>query len=251
MFDLEPGYNPHRALWQAVLWQAVEDATMGVPGSKATRHHRIRETQEARDYLTRPSAGLAEVCNNAGLEMDAVICRMKAKLATARTAEEVIDDPTLRVTGRMKAKASSPKPRPTPFHAMPVTIDGVTRTAAEWCAINGVKLWTATNRFHLKSWPLSDAVSIPASEGRRRSRETMRQIQDVAYSEAKRRRTNNAQTGHQRGSPPRMLAHNGETRSLDDWSKITGLQKQTIRKRLKSGRTVSEALATGDYRFST
>lgn len=250
MSDDEAAYNPHRALWQAVLMQAYEDAMNGVPGLKVQRLARIRQTQEARDYLTTPSADLAEVCGNIGLDMDAIIDRMKAKLATARSVEKVVDDPDSRVAGRVIAKRELKQPRPAPFHAIPITIDGVTRTAFEWCAINGVKLGTATNRYHLKSWPLSDGVSIPASEGRARARSTMRQIQDVAYSEAKRRRTNNAQTGHQRGSPPRMLTHNGETRSLDDWSKITGLQKQTIRKRLKSGCTVAEALTVGDYRFN-
>lgn len=40
----------------------------------------------------------------------------------------------------------------------------------------------------------------------------------------------------------RLLTHRGETHCLQEWAEITGLKRETIRDRLKSGWTVSEAM---------
>jgi hypothetical protein len=80
MFDHSPGWNPQKNLWQAVLLRAIEDALrptmMGSAG-----FDRDKAIQEARDYLTKPSRDLSMVCNLAGLDMQAVIDRMKVQIA--------------------------------------------------------------------------------------------------------------------------------------------------------------------------
>ena len=72
--------NPERALWQAVLLQAVEEALTGP--KNVTRLHRARMWQEARDYITTPSEDLAMVCAMAGVEMEAVVERMQRRAST-------------------------------------------------------------------------------------------------------------------------------------------------------------------------
>lgn len=83
--------NPERALWQAVLLQAVEEALHG-PKNIAPLH-RAREWQEARDYITTPSKDLAMVCALAGVEMDAVVERMRVLIDAMPAPEESLERP--------------------------------------------------------------------------------------------------------------------------------------------------------------
>lgn len=83
--------NPERALWQAVLLQAVEEALHGPKNTY--RLHRAREWQEARDYITTPSKDLEMVCAMAGVEMDAVVERMRVQIEKAPSPEEPADRP--------------------------------------------------------------------------------------------------------------------------------------------------------------
>ncbi|PCD76229.1 hypothetical protein CLN94_10415 [Pseudothioclava arenosa] len=66
-----------RELWQAVLMRAIDDAVHGVPASGVSPERREFETQEARRFLTRPSADLDLVCTFAGVEPEAVRGRMR------------------------------------------------------------------------------------------------------------------------------------------------------------------------------
>lgn len=75
--------NPERGLWQAVLLQAVEEALHGP--KNVSPLHRARMWREARDYITTPSKDLAMVCSLAGVEMDAVVERAQALLASDNT----------------------------------------------------------------------------------------------------------------------------------------------------------------------
>lgn len=71
--------NPERALWQMVLLQAVHEALHGPKGVR--RMHSARLWQDARDYITTPSKDLEMVCSMAGVEMDALVERIKLRLA--------------------------------------------------------------------------------------------------------------------------------------------------------------------------
>jgi hypothetical protein len=65
-----------------VLFLAVHDALHGpknVPKQKLARLW-----QEARDYITAPSEDLAMVCAMAGVNMDAVIERMRVHIAKSQ-----------------------------------------------------------------------------------------------------------------------------------------------------------------------
>lgn len=62
------------SLWQAVLLLAVNDAE----GVNCT----AQECEQSRFWLTRPSEGLSEVCECAGLEMEKVIRLSKGKWGT-------------------------------------------------------------------------------------------------------------------------------------------------------------------------
>ena len=73
-----------RELWQAVLMRAIEDAVHGVPVSGVSPERREFETQEARRFLTRPSADLDIACTFAGVDAEAVRNRMRAQLANAQ-----------------------------------------------------------------------------------------------------------------------------------------------------------------------
>ena len=70
--------NPEQALWQEVLYLAVQEALYGP--KNVLRVHHARMWREARDYLTTPSRDLAMVCALAGVDMEAVIDRMRFKL---------------------------------------------------------------------------------------------------------------------------------------------------------------------------
>lgn len=73
--------NPERALWQMVLHQAVHDALHGPKG--IPRMQFGQRWQEARDYITSPSEDLAMVCAMAGVDMEAVVERMRKQLASS------------------------------------------------------------------------------------------------------------------------------------------------------------------------
>lgn len=90
VFEREPGYNPERALWQSVLLLAIEEALNGVNGNgnipQAKRELMIERT---RAYLTRPSHDLALVCSGAEIDMNALIERMKGRIANAPDPAEL------------------------------------------------------------------------------------------------------------------------------------------------------------------
>lgn len=87
--------SPERAMWQMVLLLAVEDALTGPKGVKGDHEHRDPHLHwhRARLYVTKPSKDLAMVCALAGVEMDALIARMKVRLAGVPTPEEMVECP--------------------------------------------------------------------------------------------------------------------------------------------------------------
>ncbi|WP_137111943.1 hypothetical protein [Rhodobacter sp. SY28-1] len=97
--------NPERALWQAVLLQAIEEALHG-PKSVSTLH-RAREWQEARDYITTPSEDLEMVCSLAGVEMEAVVERMKLETKSRHRNANFHGLGTLRERNLVQRKDSS------------------------------------------------------------------------------------------------------------------------------------------------
>lgn len=98
-----------------------------------------------------------------------------------------------------------------------LTAHGVTRTQVEWSEATGLSSELIAHRIRA-GWSVSDAVSLPAGEGRRG------------------------------GRPGKPLA---EGLTVRQWSERSGIAEQTIRKRLDRGwsaeRAVSEALGPGRH----
>lgn len=75
-------------LWQAVLYQAVDDALNGAAlgGSETTK---LRSIEEARSFLTKPSRDLDLVCSSAEFNMAVIVERMRKLIADAPPVEEL------------------------------------------------------------------------------------------------------------------------------------------------------------------
>jgi hypothetical protein len=83
--------NPERALWQTVLFHAIDEALHGP--KNVNRLHFARMCHEARDYITKPNKDLAMVCAMAGVEVEAVIDQMRVQIANAPSPEELAEGP--------------------------------------------------------------------------------------------------------------------------------------------------------------
>ncbi len=236
MFEREPGINPERALWCEVLLRTVQDALFGAAqvGSKTTR---ARICEEARHYLTTPSDDLAEVCALAGMNMQAVIERMRVQIAAAPTPEELASGP--RQISSLKPP-TMPKEKRTPFRDQPFTIDGTTRTASEWCTLHSISMRLVQVRLN-NGWTHEDAFSLTVAEARRRAQIEVRRTRgiEVAQAGAEQRRTR---------TPPRpaeTYTYKGEAKSLLEWSEITGIGKNTLYARItRQAMTFAQAIET-------
>ncbi|HHW34340.1 MAG TPA: hypothetical protein GXX24_09420 [Paracoccus solventivorans] len=198
-------HNPQRALWQAVLMQAAEDAIYGASLSAAskTRQHRIAATKAARAWLTTPSRDLAEVCHLAGLEPQAVMEHMRKQIAQAPTPEELV------------SRRKPPKPKPAPKPPKPkapthYTLGDETLTVEQWAERAGIAPATIQSRLS-KGWPLAKAL-------------TSRRGQHLSPARTWRR-----------GSPPVTITHAGMTLTVQQWAERTGLSIHTIKARRWKG----------------
>lgn len=236
------------ALWQAVLLRTVADAVLGV-ANEADRTSRVRICEDARRYLTKPSRDLGEVCTMAGMDMQTVIERMRTQIANAPTPEELADNPRQSVATFTKA-AAKPKQKPIPFAERLYTINGDTRTIAEWCQRTGISLALAQSRLN-SSWPPERALTLTKDQVKEDQRAEARRSYKVSAAERSARikeglRRSEALYGKpKRGTVPMLYEHNGHFRSLAEWSNITGIPKVTLYARItRQGMTVSEAIET-------
>lgn len=236
MFEREPGINPERALWCEVLLRTVQDAVTGV-AQVQNKTTRIRICEEARRYLTTPSADLAEVCALAGMDMQAVIDRMRKQIAAAPTPEELASS-RRQMSSSFAKPPAKPKEKRTRFRDQPFTIYGETRTASEWCILHGVSMRLVQNRLN-NGWTPEDAFFLSVAEGKRQATNEARRVRrsEVVQAGAEHRRTR---------TPPRpaqTYTYKGEARSLVEWSEITGIGKNTLYARItRQGMTFAQAL---------
>lgn len=142
-----------RALWQAVLARAVDDALHGVAAvGSAQRNQREAAIAEARTFLTTPSQDLETVCTLAGLDPVAVMDRMRKQIAEAPSVEELARNPRVSsvsarepVPRRRNPDRSKNNGRPNPTY----THNGETLTVREWAERTG--LHAGTIRARLRS----------------------------------------------------------------------------------------------------
>lgn len=78
-----------RELWQEVLLLAVDEALHG-PKHVLDKKQKLHMCRSARAYITTPSRDLSMVCAFAGLDMQAVIERMRVQIANAPAVEDVV-----------------------------------------------------------------------------------------------------------------------------------------------------------------
>lgn len=108
---------------------------------------------------------------------------------------------------------SKTQSRNRPTWCIYIEIEGVTRILTEWCEIYGISCRTARQRINL-GWNEVDAVSTPV--GKRGYR--------------------------QKYKPAIFLTFKGETKTVVEWSEISGVPPRTIKLRLSRGLTVEQAL---------
>lgn len=230
MFEREPGQSAERDLWQTVLRQTVEDALIGV-AQESKRHDRVRICESARNYLSAPSKDLSMICAMAGVDMHSVIERMRIRIANAPSPEELASE--RRIDRRaFNKKPKQKKEKRTAFKDQEYTINGTTKTASEWCDINGITLGAAWARI-LKGWGAEKAFTMSKEEAR-------------AEVLAKAREVHRESIARQNGAPADAAhyEHDGQSLTLTEWSDKTGILKATIVARLRSGWSFHDAITT-------
>ena len=228
MREADPSYDPHKALWQAVLQRQVDDALSGPQGILPSNS--VGTIKAARRYLTSRGKGLDMVCTLAGLDPQAVVEAMRIRIAAAPSPEHLAQHHRHKATKPPR----TPKPKRPPPEARTITIDGETKSLAEWCSLSGVKVATAYGRLNA-GWNPAEAVTLSTADARRRS---LAQI-----------KAHHARQARQRpGFAPQLYTHNGMFLSVPQWAAHLGMSASTIRQRLASGWSVSQALTPGDNR---
>ncbi|MCT4332622.1 hypothetical protein MU516_07045 [Paracoccus sp. YLB-12] len=228
-----------RALWQSVLLRTVEDALIGV-AQATSRDRRILECKHARAYLTKPSKDLSEVCALAGMDMQAVMERMRKQIAQAPTPEELADKPNVSRQSFTKAPA---KPKKVPFRDREFTIGDTTRTATEWCERTGISINTASRRIG-KGWGAEPAFTMTDAEARAVRSEAARAAYQAVTNIANPQQADR-QKHRKPGTPPMLYECGGEILTLDQWADRTGINKTTLYARItRQGMTFAEAIST-------
>lgn len=136
-----------RDLWSAVLLRAVEDA-LYAPNTGAGKVSRILDAAAARCYLTKPSKDLATICEIVGIDMNALIERMRQRIANAKPLPRV----------RKRKLTVKPKVK---RHNGPITITFADETLniREWSERTGIKPATIRHRYR-KGWSAENVLSI-------------------------------------------------------------------------------------------
>ena len=206
--------SPERNLWQEVLLRVIMDARLD-PSSWPVPKNIYEDTAEARAYLSAPSKDLAAVCAMAGMDMDALLDRMRKRLAEAPSLIFDEDAPGQK-RPRMQDRLIE--------HA------GRCLTQARWSEVTGLPQNVIRKRLH-KGWTVADALAVPVGA----SRGNMSKPEPKVKPEGKR-------------APPPTLTYKGETLTYRQWADRIGLSWFTIRDRVRKGWPVEEVLRPADHR---
>lgn len=138
--------TPQRALWRAVISQAIADATLSGASRKAAR-----ERDRARAWFNLANGDFREVCECADVEPDKVVALMQRKI-----------------------EESDRQPRM--HHGKPITINGECKTPEEWAVHIGISTQVFLRRVSkglppdmllaksLRSYPRARLVGVHQSE---------------------------------------------------------------------------------------
>lgn len=213
-----------RELWQEVLLRQIADARLDasywpVP---ASAHD---ETAEARRYLTRPSKDLAHVCALAGVDMEALVYRMRKRVASVPPLEP--------------ARVKHPRVRD-----LVIEHDGRSLSVDQWEKITGIPARIIRERLR-RDWTTADALTVPVGG--------MRCIMQPAKpaKPPKPQSPPKPVQAKEPAKPPRLtptISYQGETLTYRQWGERTGIAWFTIRERVGKGWPVEEVLRPGDLR---
>ncbi|RXF69235.1 hypothetical protein [Hansschlegelia zhihuaiae] len=134
-----------RALWCAVIRQALTDATRTIAPSEPNRAH--VEQRQARTWFTGAGKDFRDVCYLAGMDPDAVRERAVRLIEEAASAEPVV-----------VRKGRS---------ANIIEFEGKTLTRRQWAAEKGLTFETLASRLR-NEWPIDAALNTPTNPARRR-----------------------------------------------------------------------------------
>lgn len=248
-----------KQLWAAVIQQALDDATGVIfysSGNYKGAADRAKKAirKRARSWFIEGGKDFKEVCALAGLDPDWIRAnalkrieeagdgdgpikrgrlisykgeRLTINELSARTglSRDIIGRRLRRgLTGDQLTAPSAPPSKPTP-----ITHNGETRTAAEWSEITGIKAGTIAHRLK-KGWTIQEALT----PGRRKPPARMTEKQKQALGGFSR--------SAPRGRTAKLYVHDGKTLTVQQWSKVTGINVKTIRCRLRDGLSIADAL---------
>lgn len=189
------------ALWQEVLVRAIMDARLD-PFDWPVPKSAYEDTAEARAYLSAPSKDLAAVCAMAGMDMDALLDRMRKRLAEAPPL--LLDADT---TGQKRSK----------MRDRLIEHAGQSLTLTRWSEVTGLPVSIIRNRLH-KGWTVADALTTPKLPRKRTPKPAPPK------------------------KPAPTITFQGETLTYHQWAERTGLSWFTIRERARKGWPVEEVL---------
>lgn len=196
--------TPEQAIWQTVLRQAVDDAIIGVTGNGEGG---TRQSKIKATYDARAYFTKPD-------KDLAMICTLAGLDPTAvreamikRIAEAPIPEDLFTGSRRFNRSAASQ-----------ITHDGTTRTLHAWAAITGIP---ASNlRYRISSgWTTERALTTPVGRPA-------------------------AQPKPQRTSTAKTLTYEGQTKTIAQWSKITGISKIVLYMRERSGWNAERIITT-------
>lgn len=157
-------HTPEKALWQEVLLRQVDDALLG-PSGVSDIEKRTCIIKDARAFLTKPSKHLELICLCAGMDADAVITRMRAKIADAPTVADLV------TTKRKNRKSLTKRPKkttnkPTKYVDRLITFEGESLTYAQWADRTGLTIAQIASRLR-QHWTVERALTQPVGQRNR------------------------------------------------------------------------------------
>lgn len=196
--------TPEQAIWQTVLVQAVNDALIGVTGNESG-------TRKAKIEATRAARRY--------------FTEPHKDFATVCTIADL--DPVAVREAMIKRIAAAPTPeelftgsrRRDHDKSVKLTHEGQTRTLNAWAKITGISTNTLRNRVR-KGWDAKTALTTPV-------------FKPSATPKPKAKR-----------STAKMLTHNGKTKTVAQWSKITGIPAPVLHMRERSGWDAEKIITT-------
>jgi hypothetical protein len=202
-----------RVMWVNVVLQAIRDAT-----EATSSNHPDYDRAQARAWFKPCNPDFIEVCHNAHLDPEAVY--QKAKQAIARYDAAIAKGERYALPYDKVREDNSPgKPKREPIR---ITFNGETLSPEQWSLRTGIKAETIRHRLSAGFQPeqLLHKGRLPRRPHSQRSKSANRP-----------------------GRKGRTLTFNGMTKTITEWSVITGTPVETINRRIRAGLRIDDILS--------